>query len=285
LFSISIFVLQAAHTGRNIKEELSAVLAEFDVGLQKVAALTTDNGSNVVNAAAQMNVNPNGTPVVVSPQEAIDKAARDLTIERVPCFAHTLNLIVNDAVFNGSASPAMSDICNLIYKGMCSGEGLLCRADARSSFAAVKKLVKRFRKSSLLSQALKDSVSNENKVRLGPLRAAEKALETARLKLKEAEDADKPSRKRIARRQDALKAAQEALVVAKESAARTPKLEVKKLKQHVETRWNSVYVMLERLVLLRAPVVTVCVANTGETAGKVRDCGLFIFSPCSPCYC
>jgi hypothetical protein len=99
------------------------VLAEFNIGLQNVAALTTDNGSNVVNAAAQLNVNPNGTPL--SPQEAVDSAARELTIERIPCFAHTLNLIVNDAVFNGGASQVMADMCNLIYKGTRSGDGFL----------------------------------------------------------------------------------------------------------------------------------------------------------------
>jgi hypothetical protein len=143
--------------------------------------------------------------------------------------------------------------------------------------AAVKKLVKRFRKSNLLSHALKEAVNSENKVRLGPLHAAEKAVETALGKLKEAEEADKPSRKRIKRRQEALKEAQDSLVAAKESAAHTPKLEVDKLKQHVETRWNSVFVMLERLVLLRAPVVSVCLANTGDVAGKVRDCSFFVF--------
>jgi hypothetical protein len=142
----------------------------------------------------------------------------------------------------------------------------------------VKKVVKRIRKSSLLSQALKEAVKSENKVRQAPLRAAEKALDAAVSKLKDAEEAENPSRKRIARRQETLKAAQEALEVAKKNAAGTPALPVDKLKQHVETRWNSVFVMLERLVLLRAPVVAVCTANTGEATGKVRVCVCFFFN-------
>jgi hypothetical protein len=39
--------------------------------------------------------------------------------------------------------------------------------------------VKRIRKSSLLSQALKEAVKNENKARVAPLAAAKKVLETA----------------------------------------------------------------------------------------------------------
>jgi outer membrane PBP1 activator LpoA protein len=127
-----------------------------------------------------------------------------------------------------------------------------------------------------LSQAVKEAVKAENKARVAPVAAAKKALETAQGKLKKAEDSKKPSADRIARRREAVMRAQEAVTAAEANVAATPLLAVKKLKQHVETRWNSVFVMLERLVLLRAPVAAVCASNTGEAAGKVRCAFAFV---------
>jgi hypothetical protein len=71
------------------------MLTDFDITVPKIAGITTDNGSNVVNAVVQ-----------------------ELNVDHMPCFAHTLNLVVNDSVFKSDASPAMTALTDVLTKGV-----------------------------------------------------------------------------------------------------------------------------------------------------------------------
>ncbi len=61
------------HTATMIKEEVEKILEEFNIK-EKVLTMVTDSGSNVV------------------------KAARDMDLRRIPCYAHSLNLVVTDSI-------------------------------------------------------------------------------------------------------------------------------------------------------------------------------------------
>lgn len=70
---LEIFHLRVDHTAENIAAELTRIANKWEI-TEKVVALVTDNTANVV------------------------AAARITGWKHVPCFAHTLNLIVQAAI-------------------------------------------------------------------------------------------------------------------------------------------------------------------------------------------
>ncbi|KAK3887901.1 hypothetical protein Pcinc_008051 [Petrolisthes cinctipes] len=64
------------HTAENIAEELTRILKQWDI-LDKVYCIVTDNGANIVAAVNKY-----------------------MQAKHLPCFAHTLNLVVQDAIKN-----------------------------------------------------------------------------------------------------------------------------------------------------------------------------------------
>ncbi|KAK4322167.1 hypothetical protein Pmani_007078 [Petrolisthes manimaculis] len=68
--------LKKEHTAENIADEIRRVCNEWDV-LHKACCIVTDNGANIVAAVTKC-----------------------LQIKQVPCFAHTLNLVVQSAIKN-----------------------------------------------------------------------------------------------------------------------------------------------------------------------------------------
>ena len=72
-FVLETFHLNVAHTAENIAAELTRIANEWNVS-EKVVALVTDNAANAI------------------------AAARITGWKHVPCFAHTLNLIVKAAL-------------------------------------------------------------------------------------------------------------------------------------------------------------------------------------------
>ncbi|XP_076042318.1 zinc finger BED domain-containing protein 4-like [Oratosquilla oratoria] len=64
-----------AHTSENIAEELTLVSNKWNIK-EKICSIVTDNAANIKAAVNEMN------------------------IRQVPCFAHTLNLVVQDAIRN-----------------------------------------------------------------------------------------------------------------------------------------------------------------------------------------
>lgn len=80
-WSLKSCVLETArmkkeHTAENIADDIRRVCNEWDI-LHKVCCIVTDNGANIVAAVTKC-----------------------LQIKHVPCFAHTLNLIVQSAIKN-----------------------------------------------------------------------------------------------------------------------------------------------------------------------------------------
>ncbi|XP_076048272.1 E3 SUMO-protein ligase ZBED1-like [Oratosquilla oratoria] len=67
--------LMVDHTSENIADALKEICEEWDL-LEKVCCIVTDNASNIV------------------------KAVKDMNVKHLPCFAHSLNLVVQNALKN-----------------------------------------------------------------------------------------------------------------------------------------------------------------------------------------
>ena len=72
-FVLDTVRMTEAHTARNIKTELEDIMSSWDIK-DKMFAIVTDNASNMVAAVGLMD------------------------IHHIPCFAHTLNLVVMDSL-------------------------------------------------------------------------------------------------------------------------------------------------------------------------------------------
>lgn len=68
--------LKNDHTAENIAEELTRICTNWDI-LDKVSTIVTDNGANIVSAVTKY-----------------------MKKKHLLCFAHTLNLVVHDAIRN-----------------------------------------------------------------------------------------------------------------------------------------------------------------------------------------
>ncbi len=79
-----------SHTGENIAEELEGILQEWNLPLDRLSAVTTDNGSNIV------------------------RAADILGWQRMPCFSHTLQLAVEKAMSLPEVSRALARCRRLV---------------------------------------------------------------------------------------------------------------------------------------------------------------------------
>lgn len=79
-----------AHTGMNIAEEIRGIMDEWSLSLDQVSAVTTDNASNMVLA---MNF---------------------LEWTRIPCFSHSLQLAVEDALKLPQVSRALARCRRLV---------------------------------------------------------------------------------------------------------------------------------------------------------------------------
>ena len=77
-----------SHTAENISEELQAILGEWNLSQDELSAVTTDNGSNIVLATV-------GWP-------------------RMPCFSHTLQLAVEQAMSLPNVSRALARCRRLV---------------------------------------------------------------------------------------------------------------------------------------------------------------------------
>ena len=102
-FVLETFNLTVSHTAENIAAELKPIANDWLIA-DKVVALVTDNASNMV------------------------AAARLTGWKHIPCFAHTLNLIVQAAL---SADPVMADLkkkmqehCNFFHQSTKASDKL-----------------------------------------------------------------------------------------------------------------------------------------------------------------
>ena len=113
-FYIATKEMRETHTANNLERMILAILTDWNISTNQVTSVTTDNGRNIVNDVKNLF-----------------GASKWL-----PCFAHTLNLVVTDSL---SASPAVSEI---IHK--------------------VKNLVTFFKQSTNASNTLKSIQENDN---------------------------------------------------------------------------------------------------------------------------
>lgn len=73
------------HTAENIAEELKRVMSAWEIG-NKVCCIVTDNGANIVSAVTKV-----------------------MQVRHLPCFVHTLNLVVKDAIKSTSEVKAVQE--------------------------------------------------------------------------------------------------------------------------------------------------------------------------------
>lgn len=75
---IGVIELNESHTANYISQEMLKCLSEWDIPIDKIMAVVSDNGANIT------------------------KAVKDSfgTYKYVPCFAHTINLIVEKSISN-----------------------------------------------------------------------------------------------------------------------------------------------------------------------------------------
>ena len=79
-----------AHTGMNIAEEIKGIMGEWSLSLDHVSAVTTDNASNMV------------------------LAMKTLEWTRIPCFSHSLQLAVENALKLSQVSHALARCRRLV---------------------------------------------------------------------------------------------------------------------------------------------------------------------------
>ena len=85
-----------AHTGVNIAKEIKGIMDEWGLSLDQASAVTIDNASNM---ALSMNV---------------------LEWTRIPCFSHSLQLAVEDALKLPQVSCALARCRRLVAKSFSS---------------------------------------------------------------------------------------------------------------------------------------------------------------------
>lgn len=104
--------LYERHTAQYIKLQIQDVLARYELGVNQVYSLTTDNGSNMLKAASLLNDATCGETSDYDDAPTSDDISMDIDeefslsgehqdvgqIHSVRCAAHTLQLAVNDAL-------------------------------------------------------------------------------------------------------------------------------------------------------------------------------------------
>jgi hypothetical protein len=94
--------IHGAHTGTNLSEVLFEVLKEHGIS-NRVLSVTTDNASN-------------NKTLITSIKDIIEplQSQRDITIIRVPCIAHVIQLSLKDLLGNMKAVPS-NDIAEQVW--------------------------------------------------------------------------------------------------------------------------------------------------------------------------
>ena len=80
--------IDVEHSAINLAEHLKLVLNEWKIPDKKVVAIITDNGANIVKAIKEFT-----------------------TFRHIPCFAHTLNLVVKNSIDANDVVSELLDKC------------------------------------------------------------------------------------------------------------------------------------------------------------------------------
>ena len=109
IVTLAVRRLVTSHTARTIRQSVVEILAEWDIDPTKILAILTDNGSNMIAAfKAKLEEEEEDTEDVEEVAEpSVDKDEQDFhecevehdeefsSLNRIGCFAHNLQLIVN----------------------------------------------------------------------------------------------------------------------------------------------------------------------------------------------
>ena len=119
------------HTGSNIATEVESILREFNVA--NVTSLVTDNASNMVIAA------------------------KELKLPHINCFAHTLQLAIEDGLKTGQISKTLGAARKLVSHfshSVLSTNALIAKQDGNLKLKLVKDIPTRWNSSFLMMQRL-----------------------------------------------------------------------------------------------------------------------------------
>ncbi|XP_008180283.1 zinc finger BED domain-containing protein 1-like [Acyrthosiphon pisum] len=95
-FCLSVIELKEQHTGDYISKILNQTLEDWEIEKDNVVTIVTDNGSNMISA-------------VNKTFKKIDGKSR-----HIPCFAHTINLVVEVAVNHSSVNNLISMVREIV---------------------------------------------------------------------------------------------------------------------------------------------------------------------------
>ncbi|CAF1254367.1 unnamed protein product [Didymodactylos carnosus] len=119
-YLLSFLPLAGRHTGENLISEFEKILQFYSIQ-KKLVKLVTDNASNMIkafdklilpgfeeyfkeeNEEVEYNGDSGSDKINDDLNEAIDEALMTIDFKRIPCFAHTLQLVVNDGIKNSAA--------------------------------------------------------------------------------------------------------------------------------------------------------------------------------------
>uniref|UniRef100_A0A182PWX0 BED-type domain-containing protein n=1 Tax=Anopheles epiroticus TaxID=199890 RepID=A0A182PWX0_9DIPT len=262
-FEMCSFLLECSeftttHTAHNISIFIKNVMVKFDIE-DKVTCIVTDNARNMKNAAS------------------------DLGIPHFSCFAHSLNLVVQDAIKN-SIKPTVEEVKRIIMHFKHSGSSaqkleeiqknlkspcLKLKQDVPTRWNSTFDMLERFFKnkipivSCLASIKFKHNLSDVDWTTIEQSISVLQFFDLATKEIMVVQDAIKNSIK------PTVEEVKRIIMHFKHSGSSAQKLEeiqknlkspCLKLKQDVPTRWNSTFDMLERFLKNKIPIVS-CLAS------------------------
>ncbi|XP_063226693.1 zinc finger BED domain-containing protein 4-like [Bacillus rossius redtenbacheri] len=121
--TLGVFELTEHHTSLYITEKLTDIFSEWNISIEKVSAVITDNDSTVM------------------------KVNRDMFGEKkiIPCFAHTINLVVTKSIDDANNCTELiskvRDIVKYIKKSVNASDELWKRQMETGSKGQVKKII------------------------------------------------------------------------------------------------------------------------------------------------
>ncbi|XP_055622688.1 uncharacterized protein LOC129766202 [Toxorhynchites rutilus septentrionalis] len=104
-------------TAKFLKNKILDILKKYHLNVEQVFSITTDNGSNMLAAAKQLQ-QEYASQIIEHEDEEDDQFIRNLTAELgeqfniIRCAIHTLQLALNDVI--GNADPKMQAVTNMV---------------------------------------------------------------------------------------------------------------------------------------------------------------------------
>lgn len=116
--TLAIKELKKSHTSEYIKAMIIEVLGEYEISLQQILTITTDNGSNMIKAVKDLNENLKNENNfnTGSTLELIENKFSSNTITNIRCGSHTLQLCVNDVLKHENVKEKIDTLRHIVKK-------------------------------------------------------------------------------------------------------------------------------------------------------------------------